>query len=31
MDEARLRGVEHHMIRMMCGMGLVDSVSTDVV
>ena len=28
-DEARLRGVERHMIRMMCGVKLVDMVSTD--
>ena len=27
-DEARLRGVECHMIRMMCGVRLVDRVST---
>ena len=29
-DEAQLRGVEHRMIR-MCGMRLVDRVSTDVL
>ena len=29
-DEARLRGVERRMIRMMCGMRLVDRVPTDV-
>ena len=30
-DEARLRGVEGPMIRMMCGVRLVDRVSTDVL
>ena len=30
-DEARLRGVEHRMIGMMCGVRLVDRVSTDVL
>ena len=30
-DEARLRGVEHRMIRMMCGVRLVDRLSTDVL
>ena len=30
-DETRLRGVEHHMIRMMCRVGLVDRKSTDVL
>ena len=30
-DEMRLRGVECHMIRMMCGVRLVDRVSTDVL
>ena len=30
-DKMRLRGVEHHMIRMMCGVRLVDRVSTDVL
>ena len=29
--EARLRGVERHMIRMMCGVRLVDRVLTDVL
>ena len=29
-DEARLGGVEHLMIRIMCGVRLVDRVSTDV-
>ena len=29
-DEARLCGMEHCMIRMMCGVRLVDRVSTDV-
>ena len=29
-DEARLRGVERRMIKMMCGVRLVDRVSTDV-
>ena len=31
MGEARLCGLEHHMIRMMCGVKLVDRVSTDVL
>ena len=31
MDEARLSGVECHMIRMMYGVRLVDSVSIDVL
>ena len=31
MDEARLSGVERHMIRMMYGVRLVDSVSIDVL
>ena len=30
-DEARLRGVERRMIRMMCGVRLVDSVLTVVL
>ena len=30
-DETGLRGVEHRMIRMMCGVRLVDRVSTDVL
>ena len=30
-DEMRLRGVEHCMIRMMCGVRLVDRVSPDVL
>ena len=30
-DDARLRGVEHRMIRMMHGVRLVDRVSTDVL
>ena len=30
-DEAMLRGVEHHTIRMMYGVRLVDRVSTDVL
>ena len=30
-DEARLHGVEHCMIRMMCGVRLVDRVSTYVL
>ena len=30
-DEARLRGVEHRTIRMMCGVRMVDRVSTDVL
>ena len=30
-DEARLCGAEHRMIRMMCGVRLVDRVSTDVL
>ena len=30
MDEARLCGMERHMIRMMCGVRLVDRVLTDV-
>ena len=30
-DEARLCGMEHCMIRMMCGVRLVDRVSTDVL
>ena len=30
-DEARLRGVEPHMIKMMCGVRLVERVSTDVL
>ena len=30
-DEARLHGVERRMIRMMCGVKLVDRVSTDVI
>ena len=30
-DEMRLHGVERHMIRMMCGVRLVDRVSTDVL
>ena len=29
-DEARLHGVEHRTIRMMCGVRLVNRVSTDV-
>ena len=29
--EATLRGVERRMIRMMCGVRLVDRVSTDVL
>ena len=29
--EARLRGVERRMTRMMCGVRLVDRVSTDVL
>ena len=29
--EARLCGLEHHMIRMMCGVKLVDRVSTGVL
>ena len=29
-DEASLCGVECHVIRMMCGVRLVDRVSTDV-
>ena len=28
-DEMRLRGLEHCIIRMMCGVRLVDSMSTD--
>ena len=31
MDEARLSGVERHMIRMMYGVRLVDSVSINVL
>ena len=31
MGEARLCGLEHRMIRMMCGVKLVDRVSTDVL
>ena len=30
-DEARLRGVERRMTRTMCGVRLVDRVSTDVL
>ena len=30
-DEVRLRWVEHHMIRMMCGMRLVDRLPIDVL
>ena len=30
-DEARLRGVKHRMIRMVCGVRLVNKVSTDVL
>ena len=30
-DEARLRGVERRTTRMMCGVRLVDRVSTDVL
>ena len=30
-DDASLRGVECHFIRMMCGVRLVDRVSTDVL
>ena len=30
-DEARLHGVKHRMISMMCGVRLVDRVSTDVL
>ena len=30
-NEARLHVVEHHMIRMMCGVRLVDRVSTHVL
>ena len=30
-NEARLRGVERRMIRIMCGVRLVDRVSTDVL
>ena len=30
-DEAKLHEVEHHMIRMMSGVKLVDWVSTDVL
>ena len=30
-DEARLRGVERRMTRMMCGVRLVDRLSTDVL
>ena len=30
-DEARLRGVERRMIRMNCGVRLVDRVSNDVL
>ena len=30
-DEARLHGVEHRMVRMMCRVRLVDRVSTDVL
>ena len=30
-DEARLCGLERRMIRMMCGVRLVDRVSTDVL
>ena len=30
-DEMRLCGVESHMIRMMCGVRLVDRVSTDAL
>ena len=30
-DEMRLRGVERRMIRMMCGVRLVDRVSSDVL
>ena len=29
--EASLGGVEHHIIRMMCGVRLVDRVSNDVL
>ena len=29
-DEARLRGVERLMIRMICAVRLVDAVSTDI-
>ena len=31
LDEVRLRGVERRMIRMMCGVILVDRVLTDVL
>ena len=31
MDEARLRWVERRMIRMMCGVRFVDTMSTDVL
>ena len=30
-DDARLHGVEHRMIRMICGVRLVDRVSTDIL
>ena len=30
-DKGRLRGVERRMIRMMCGLRLVERVSTDVL
>ena len=30
-NEARLRGVNRHMIWIMCGMGLIDRVTTDVL
>ena len=31
MDEAKLCGVEHNIIWVMCGVRLVDRVSTDVL
>ena len=31
LDEASLGRVEHHMIRMMCGVRLADRVSNDVL
>ena len=30
-EKARLRGVERRMIRLMCGIRLVDRVSTDIL
>ena len=30
-DEAKLRGLERHMVRLMCGVRLVDRVSIDIL